>query len=875
MVRCPKFPKIKAVKGSLAALCSIGLLFSWLPKMQAQGNQTVINGATTAPVIFPGAGCPYNWTNSNPLIGLGAGGSGNISAFTAVNTGTTPITATIAATPAVTGLAYTTDQLSNEVNAIDLSTNSVVATIPVGSFPTALVIAPDDSKVYVTNGSSNNISVISTATNTVIATIPVESEPWNLTIAPDGSRVYVGNYRSGSISVINTASNTVIATFSVEQWPGGMVVSPDGSLLYLASAYSNNVQVINTSSYALVATIPVGTTPWGITLSPDGSKLYVANQTPGNVSVINTATKTVIATIATGKGSGYLSISPDGSKLYVGVFYGSNDVWVVNTATNSVVADINTGTPAGGIALSPSGSLLFVTNCNTTGLSVINTVSDVLTTPISVPVNCGGIALDFAVGAGCSSTPIIFTITVNPSPQITLEGALIGNISACVGTASVVPDIEQFQIGGSYLTDDISIVAPANFEISLAPGSGYSGSITLNQTGGDVNNTVVYVRSSDRAPSGSIAGNIVLSSAGAISLQVAVSGRVDPETTPFVEIKASSIEICTGAQTTFTATTTNGGNAPTYEWLLNGNITGTNSSSFVSSALVDGDVISCILTSNANCAIGNATSNSIAMHVYSHSQPSVGIVASANPICDGTLVTFTAMPTNGGTNPIYQWLLDGNNTGNGNSTFTSSALKNGDIVACAITASTTCTDTVFSNSVTMAVHPLPTIIFNPDTIVISANGSAQLTPLITGQIVQYQWTPADGLSASGIAEPIASPLTSAMYQLSVVDYNGCVATGKAAVVVNLPLKLPSAFTPNGDGHDDIFRIPPGIYFNLQELDIFDRFGSKVYTTRDIGKGWDGTYNGQLAPTGTYVYLVTGKTLAGKPVISKGTLILIR
>jgi gliding motility-associated-like protein len=862
------------VKGYLAVLCSIGLLFCWLPKLQAQADQTVVNGVMTAPVIFP-SGCTYNWTNSNPLIGLAQSGSGNIPAFTALNPGTTPITAAITATLATPGLAYTTDQIGDIVNAIDLSTNSVIATVPVGTLPFDLAITPDDSKIYVTNIGSDNVSVIGTATNTVIATIPVGTAPWNLTIAPDGSRVYVGNYNSGSISVINTASNTVMATFPVEQWPSGMAVSPDGSLLYLASAYYNNVQVINTSSYTLVATIPVGTSPWGITLSPDGSKLYVANQTPGNVSVINTATKTVIATIATGKGSGYLSISPDGSKLYVAVFYGSNDVWVINTATNSVVADINTGTPAGGLALNPAGTLLYVPNLNSVGISVINTVSDVLTTPVSAPVNCGSIALDFSSHTGCGSTPVTFTITVNPSPQITLAANLKGNISACANKTSTAPNIEQFQVVGSYLTDNISIASPANFEISLAPGSGYGGSITLNQTGGNVNNTVVYVRSSAMAPSGSIAGNIALSSAGATSLQVAVSGRVDPETTPFVEIKASSIEICTGAQATFTATTTNGGNAPSYEWLLNGNMTGTNSSSFVSSALADGDVISCILTSNANCAIGNATSNSIAMRVYSQSQPSIGIVASANPICDGTLVTFTAMPTNGGTNPIYQWLLDGNNTGNGNSTFTSSALKNGDIVACAITASTTCTDTVFSNSVMMAVHPLPTIIFNPDTIVIAANGSAQLTPLITGQIVQYQWTPADGLSASGIAEPIASPLTSAMYQLSVVDNNGCVATGKAAVVVNLPLKLPSAFTPNGDGHDDIFRIPPGIYFNLQELDIFDRFGAKVYTTRDIGKGWDGTYNGQPAPMGTYVYLVTGKTLAGKPVILKGTLILIR
>ncbi len=146
------------------------------------------------------------------------------------------------------------------------------------------------------------------------------------------------------------------------------------------------------------------------------------------------------------------------------------------------------------------------------------------------------------------------------------------------------------------MTDNVSIVAPVNFEVSFAPGRGYSNSITLTQTGGTISNTVVYVRSSATASPGNITGNIILSSAGASNLQMAVTGTVSPEVIPSVNIVASSSEICAGAQVTFTAMATNGGTSPFYQWLLNDYNSGTNLPSFISANLVNGDVISCILT---------------------------------------------------------------------------------------------------------------------------------------------------------------------------------------------------------------------------------------------------------------------------------------
>jgi len=81
---------------------------------------------------------------------------------------------------------------------------------------------------YITNLGSDNLSVIATATNTVTATIPVGSRPLGVAVTPDGGTVYVTNQGSDSVSMISTATNTVTATIPVGREPYGVAVSPDG-----------------------------------------------------------------------------------------------------------------------------------------------------------------------------------------------------------------------------------------------------------------------------------------------------------------------------------------------------------------------------------------------------------------------------------------------------------------------------------------------------------------------------------------------------------------------------------------------------------------------------------------------------------------------
>ena len=86
--------------------------------------------------------------------------------------------------------------------------------------------------------------------------------------------------------------------------------------------------------------------------------------------------------------------------------------------------------------------------------------------------------------------------------------------------------------------------------------------------------------------------------------------------------------------------------------------------------------------------------------------------------------------------------------------------------------------------------------------------------------------------------------------------------------------MPNAFTPNGDGFNDIFRIPPKVFLHLEEFSIFDRWGNKVFSTRNINEGWDGRFKGHLLDAGSYVYFISGTNEKGD-VRAKGTVVLIR
>lgn len=221
---------------------------------------------------------------------------------------------------------------------------------------------------------------------------------------------------------------------------------------------------------------------------------------------------------------------------------------------------------------------------------------------------------------------------------------------------------------------------------------------------------------------------------------------VNPNVTPMLAISPNPNDtVCAGTSVTFTATPTNGGTAPTYQWKLNGSNVGTGSS-YTNSSFSNNDIVSCVLTSNQFCRTTDTATAADTMVTTALVTPVVTIAVSpGNTICAGTSTTFTATPVNGGL-PVYQWKVNGSNVGTNSSTYVSSSLSDNDVVTCVMSSNVACVtqsaDT--SNSITMTVNPMVTpvvtISVSPNsTICAGATATFTASPINGGTSPVYQW----------------------------------------------------------------------------------------------------------------------------------------
>ena len=268
---------------------------------------------------------------------------------------------------------------------------------------------------------------------------------------------------------------------------------------------------------------------------------------------------------------------------------------------------------------------------------------------------------------------------------------------------------------------------------------------------------------------------------------------VTASTTPSVSIAANpGTSICAGTSVTFTATPTNGGTSPSYQWKKNGGSVGSNSSTYIDSSWTNGDTIQVVMTPSTDACPSSPTANSntLTMTVGSTTTPSVSI--SANPgttICSGTSVTFTATPTNGGASPSYQWKKNGGNVGSNSSTYIDSSLSNNDQISVVMTPSVdACASpaTADSNTLTMTVTSAPsapTAGSSPSTVY--AGDTLSLTAsTISG--ATYTWSGPNGFTSSQQNPTISNVTTNGTGTYSVTaTVGGCTSpAGTVAVTVN-------------------------------------------------------------------------------------------
>ena len=157
----------------------------------------------------------------------------------------------------------------------------------------------------------------------------------------------------------------------------------------------------------------------------------------------------------------------------------------------------------------------------------------------------------------------------------------------------------------------------------------------------------------------------------------------------------------------------------------------------------------------------------------------------------------------------------------------------------------------------------------PTDTVLCTNSSLVLAPVIDG--ITY--------SINGAINTDVTINKQGNYSIIATDNYGCQRTFKINVVEqkcsDCELSLPNAFTPNGDGRNDIFKAK--LFCNFSEFDfkIFNRWGEKIFESQNSNRGWDGTYLGNKMLPDVYVYFINYKTASHVIKTAKGTVILIR
>lgn len=309
---------------------------------------------------------------------------------------------------------------------------------------------------------------------------------------------------------------------------------------------------------------------------------------------------------------------------------------------------------------------------------------------------------------------------------------------------------------------------------------------------------------------------------------------------------------CTSLSGSATVSVVSGGTGPfTFRWNTNPVQT-----TATANNLLAGKNYTCTVTDQNNCAedISVTLPNPLLINI------------SHTPICGQNSGSASAIVSGGAPPYSYLWSPSGITQPN------LSGVPSG-IYTFTVTDSKSCTA---SKNIEIKTLPVPLVEAGPDTTIIIGE-SVQLN---AGTLGNINWTPPTDLSCTDCPDPIASPVQTTKYFLTVTNSSGCSATDSITVNVKIvcgEVFVPNAFSPNGFGNIENEKLCVyGNCFRSLRFMIYNRWGQKVYDSEVRKKNcWDGTFNGELLNNGVFVYYLEGELIDGKLIRKKGEINLIR
>jgi hypothetical protein len=572
---------------------------------------------------------------------------------------------------------------------------------------------------------------------------------------PDLAQIYVINGNSGKIAIYeNTSSvgvcsfnfpiiinaNSVCSSCSSIQMDAGDI-DGDGriDLIYSGVVTSNMSNIVknihqsgplSASSFSILAS--VGTflpgSRSGILLSdldgdgmpeliaaPDGNNCSLSINR--NTSIPGTISFSPAFSINSSCGSNFAK-----SSIHAGDLTGDGKIDLLLTSSNSSSVRIVTNKLLPGQTLS---SISFQVNTLTLGLGN--------TSPLFIDIDGDG-KLD-VIGRSSSNTPI-YARRYEPK----------GDIQTGSVPTQLCPDAQ--------INVPFTVNYPFNAgNVFTAQLSSATGSFSVPVNIGMLTSTALNGMISCVIPANTVAGTayrirVIASNPVIIGSNNGSNIIINTAVLPFVSITASQTSICSTGSVTFTATNTNGGSSPTYQWVKNGINVGANTSEYVSTNALPGDVVYCIMTINSACTLSSVQSNQIVLSTVNVVVPNVSISASVTTICLSTTeIVYSAISTNSGVSPTYQWYKNGVMVFSGGNTYTDLSPSTGDQVYTIMTSNASCLSSATAQSSTISIgftstSVTPTVsISSSQTTICPSTSQVVFTAEINngGNLPNYQW----------------------------------------------------------------------------------------------------------------------------------------
>ncbi|RYY85727.1 MAG: T9SS type B sorting domain-containing protein [Chitinophagaceae bacterium] len=327
----------------------------------------------------------------------------------------------------------------------------------------------------------------------------------------------------------------------------------------------------------------------------------------------------------------------------------------------------------------------------------------------------------------------------------------------------------------------------------------------------------------------------------------------------------ASTGICPTSPTTLTVT----GTGTAYQWNLNGNPIPAASGTTYAATLPGTYTVTA--TGAGGCT--SLSTNSIVL--TSLSRPTAAFAFDS--YCQGKAVTFTNQSTNTAGNSVsYRWSYGVGSTtttaSNGSFTYADTGAYTVKLVAtpggCAALADST-TRTINVETFTPGTNLEP--------VNVKFNEPTQISARDLGTGSRYVWDPPVMISSATVRNPIITAQREQMYTITITKASGCVTIDTLLVRIfrDFEIFVPTAFSPDGDGVNDRLRPMLVGLSTLRTFRVFDRNGREVYTSTSINPGWDGTINGKMAATETYIWVADGYDQKGNPMRKTGNVLLVR